>query len=68
MGCPDYRQYSYNGPVEEFGKCVAYRWRATTYATSEKKARCNLAYQYKKETGKIPSAKIVLPGEITVVE
>ena len=66
MGYPDYKKYSYDGPVEEFGKCIAHRWTATTYAPSEKKARSNLAYQFKKEYDRIPSTPIKLPGKLTV--
>jgi hypothetical protein len=34
--------YSYEGPVMEFDKCVAFIWKASTYAPSEKKARSNM--------------------------
>lgn len=56
--------YSYNGPVFEFDKLVAYRWEAQTCAPTEAKARSNMAYQYKKLTGKVPRTKITLPGKI----
>ena len=42
--------YSYDGPVMEFDNCVANRWIASTRAVSEKKARSNLTYQFKKKT------------------
>ena len=61
---PNYHKYTYDGPVEEFGKCVAVRWSASTLAPSEAKARSNFAYQYKQEYGKAPYAKITLPGKI----
>lgn len=60
-------QYSYDGPVLEFGRCITPRWQASTYAPSEGKARCNLVYQFKKKYNKVPNAKIVLPGEIVAV-
>lgn len=60
--------YSYDGPVLEFDRIVATRWKSSTYAASEKKARCNLAYQFKKETGKVPRTKITLPGKIIKME
>lgn len=63
-----YRKYSYDGPVEEFGKCVTRRWVGTTSAVSEAKARCNLIYQYKKEFGRIPATKITLPGKIKQID
>ena len=46
--------YSYNGPVLEFDRIIANNWQAQTYATSEAKARANLAYQFKKTYGKVP--------------
>lgn len=61
-------RYSYDGPVEEFGKCISRRWKASTYAASESKARSNLTYQFKKAYNKVPSAKITLPGKITLDE
>lgn len=66
MGYTGYKRYSYDGPVEEFGKCVTQRWTASTVAPSEKKALSNLTYQYKKEFGKMPNAQIRLPGKLTV--
>lgn len=59
-------KYVYNGPVMEFGKCVSEHWQASTLAVSEKKARSNLAYRFKKEFGKCSTAKITLPGKIMV--
>lgn len=58
--------YSYEGPVLEFDKIVANRWKAQTYAVSESKARTNMAYQFKRETGRVPRTKITLPGKIIV--
>ena len=60
--------YSYHGPVLEFDRCVVNNWSGTTYAPSEKKARSNLTYRFKKENGKTPSSKITLPGKIVRVE
>ena len=56
--------YSYDGPVLEFDRIVDNRWHGQTYAASEAKARTNLAYQYKRETGRVPRTKITLPGKI----
>lgn len=61
-------QYSYNGPVMEFGRCIVNRWEASTYAVSESKARSNLTYQFKKKHNKIAGSKINLPGKIMVVD
>lgn len=56
--------YSYDGPVLEFDRIVSNRWQAQTCAVSESKARANLAYQFKKETGRVPRTKITLPGTV----
>lgn len=61
-------KYIYNGPVMEFEKCIANHWEASTYAISEKKARSNLIFRFKKETSRMPYTKITLPGKITMVE
>lgn len=58
--------YSYNGPVLEFDRIVANHWKSQTYASSEAKARTNLAFQFKKITGRVPRTKITLPGKIIV--
>lgn len=59
--------YSYDGPVKEFDDIISNRWQATTYAVSEKKARSNLVYRYKKEHGKTASSMIKLTGTIKLV-
>lgn len=58
--------YSYDGPVCEFDKTIANCWHGETYAVSEKKARTNLAYQFKRDTGRVPRTKITLPGKIKI--
>ena len=60
--------YFYDGPVLEFGKIIAEHWQASTRAVSEKKARCNLAHQFKTQYGKIPTSKITIPGKLTIAE
>lgn len=62
------QEYSYDGPVLEFGRCVTDRWTASTCAETEKKARSNLAYRYKKQFNKVPNTKVDLPGELVVVK
>lgn len=64
MNYPGYSQYVYSGPVKEFDKIISNNWSSSTIAPSEKKARCNLAYQFKKQYNRAPTAKISLPGEI----
>jgi hypothetical protein len=58
--------YSYDGPVLEFDRIVANHWQGQTHAVSEAKARANLAFQFKKDTGRVPRSKITLPGKIVV--
>jgi len=62
------REYLYDGPVMELDICIRSRWKASTYAVSEDKARCNLTYRYKKENGIFMGKKINLPGKIVTVE
>lgn len=65
---PRTNTYTYNGPVLEFDRVIADHWNASTRAESEKKARCNLAYQFKMQSGRTPRAKITIPGKINIVE
>lgn len=60
--------YFYDGPVLEFDRIVANHWSAKTLAESEKKARSNLAYQFKMQYGKVPRSKITIPGKLIIVE
>lgn len=63
----EYHKYTYDGPVMEFDRCVADHWRGETMTTTEKKARSNLAYQYKKKNNRNAGIKVTLPGEIKMV-
>jgi hypothetical protein len=60
--------YSYDGPVLEFDRIVDNHWKASTSAVSEAKARCNLAYQFKIETGREPRTRITVPGKLITIE
>lgn len=57
-------KYSYDGVVKEFDAIISNRWRGSTYAISEKKARSNLIYRYKREHGKSPDSKVTLLGKL----
>lgn len=59
-------RYSYSGPVCEFGRVVQDKWEGTTMATSEKKARSNLTYQWKRSNNRVGNSMITLPGKIVV--
>lgn len=58
--------YFYDGPVLEFERIIANRWSASTRAETEKKARSNLAYQFKIEYGREPRSKISIPGKLVI--
>lgn len=58
------KQYVYNGPVRSFENCLSSHWKGSTFAASEKKARSNLAHQYKKEHGMSAYARVELTGKI----
>lgn len=60
-------KFIYDGPVKEFDRCVSNNWHGETMAVSEKKARNNLTYQYKKGSGRTQSTNITLPGPIQMV-
>lgn len=61
------KQYEYDGPVMHFDHCIQPCWKATTVASTETKAKSNLAYRYKKENGYTSNVKITLPGKIFLV-
>lgn len=61
-------RYIYQGPVKSFDTVIMRDWSGDTWAPSEKKARANLIYQFKKQYNKSPSAKITLCGEVKRVE
>jgi hypothetical protein len=50
------------------GKVVANRWRGSTYAVSDGKAKSNLSYKYKKQHKLMPTAKVELPGELVMAK
>ena len=67
-GIESMNKYRYEGPVTEFGLCICNRWIGETAASSEAKARSNLAYQFKKQTNRAGYAKIGLPGDLYLIE
>lgn len=60
--------YVYQGMVMHFNLIAARFWEARTYAVSEKQARNNLAFQYKRKNGFTANYNVVLPGELKEVE
>lgn len=61
-------EYEYSGHVLEFDRPVAQNWHGTTHAVSPEKAKANLAYQFKRQTGRVAETKITLPGAIHRVD
>lgn len=59
--------YRYEGAVKQFGAIISDKWIGETTAVSEAKARSNLTYQFKKQTGRTNASKIELPGKLTIV-
>ena len=62
------KRYAYIGPVLVFGKITNSKWSGETLAVSFNKAKSNLMYQYKKQTGRTKNVKIEFTGKIYVVE
>jgi hypothetical protein len=60
-------KYTYEGSVKVFDDIVTRSWTGSTMAESEKKARSNLAYKYKREHGLTPCARVTLSGKILLV-
>ena len=61
--------YRYVGPVMRFNVCIANQWKGETVATSLRKAKSNLAYQFKKQLGLTSSSgSINFPGSFHVEE
>ena len=55
--------YSYTGPVTMFDRCVTNCWKGETYASSEKKAKSNLIFQYKQQNG-VRRVKSIFPASL----
>ena len=65
--------YHYEGPVvDQSGKVVAEsvgnKHQSGTRAVSEKQARSNILFNWKRNNGHVGSSKYSLPGEIIFVE
>lgn len=67
MSNSEFYRYYYQGPVCEFDKVVDNNWYGETTAVSEKKARSNLTYQWKKQNNRMVNTKVSLPGKIEIV-
>lgn len=58
------KTYTYNGPVMGLNGVIERNWKGETYAGTEKKAKSNLAYQYKKAHNMADNCKIILPAKL----
>lgn len=61
-------RYLYKGPVMEFNTLLTDRWEGETVAPSEKKARSNLTYQFKRGNNRIAGTRITLPGKLKMID
>lgn len=52
----------------EFDTLLTDKWEGETVAPSEKKARSNLAYQFKIRNNRIAGTRITLPGKILLID
>lgn len=59
--------YIYEGPILEFDRCISSKWVGETTAETEKAAKRNLAYQFKKQNNRTMNARISLPGTIKII-
>ena len=62
------KTYLFDGEVWSFGKNLQHHYVASTSAESPEKAWSNIAFNWKKEHGYLPSKKITLKGTITPQE
>lgn len=61
--------YKYEGPIVLIDSMVVSNiWSAKTWATTEKKAMNNFKFQAKRALGLVATAKVKLPGKITVIQ
>lgn len=61
-------RYKYQGPVLAFDRLIANNWSGETVAISEKKAKSNLGYQFKKDANLANNTRVSLPGKIKELE
>lgn len=61
-------RYNYCGAVVSFGNILSHKWKGSTLAVSEKKARSNLSHQFKKQMGLVSAVQVSLPGPIQQIQ
>lgn len=61
--------YKYEGPIVLIDSMVVSNiWSAKTWAATEKKAMNNFKFQATRALGLVATAKVKLPGKITVIQ
>ena len=68
MKMSDKARYIYRGPVMGFDRLLCSVFEAETVASSEKEAKRNLEYQFKKKANLSPTSFITLSGKIVRLE
>lgn len=63
----DMKKYRYDGPVMNDDRCIQENWKGETMAVSEKRAKSNLLYRWKKQNGYAVQASISLPMSLIIV-
>lgn len=58
------KTYTYNGPVMGLDGILDQNWKGETYAGTEKKAKSNLAHQYRQQRDLANNYKIILPAKL----
>lgn len=56
--------YMFNGAVKVYDRLAEESFKAETYATSVGKARCNIAYQFRKKANIASHVPVTLVGDI----
>lgn len=63
----DAKKYRYRGPVMGVDRCIQEDWEGETMAVSERKAKSNLSYRWKRQHGYAPTYPISLPQSLTII-
>ena len=61
------KKYRYKGPVMGEDRCMQEDWEGVTTAVSERRAKSNLMFRWKKQHGYLPTYPISLPMSLTIV-
>ena len=59
--------YMFNGAVKVYDRLAEESFKAETYASSVGKARCNIAYQFRKKANIASHVPVTLVGDIVAM-